>query len=318
MKFFITGGSGFLGSCTVRKLVQNGHSIKIFDDMSRGSIKKIEDLKNKIQIVNGDIRDENLLLKSSKGYDYFIHMAAINGTTFFYSKPQDVLDVSVRGILNAVEVSKQNKIRKFIFASSSEVYQQPKKIPTSENVPLIIPDVFNPRYSYGGGKIISELICLNYYKKFFEKMIIFRPHNVYGPDMGFEHVIPELIFKALEVKNGRSEKIILKGNGSQRRTFIFINDFTNALNKVITNGINRSIYHIGNTDEITVIELLKKILRIMEVKCDIEYSNSPVGETTRRCPDNKKIVDLGYVQNFSIENGLKKTVEWYERFYNNA
>ena len=259
MKFFITGGSGFLGSCILKKLVENGHSVKIFDDMSRGSLEKIGDFRKRIQIVNGDIRDENLLLESSKGYDYFIHMAAINGTTFFYSKPQDVLDVSVRGILNAVEVSKKNKIKKFIFASSSEVYQQPKEIPTSENVPLLIPDVFNPRYSYGGGKIVSELICLNYYKTFFEKMLIFRPHNVYGPDMGFEHVIPELILKVNKMKKSNENKITLKGDGKQKRTFIYINDFTNALNKVITNSVNRSIYNIGNTDEISIMTLLKNI-----------------------------------------------------------
>ena len=314
MKFFITGGSGFLGSCILKKLVENGHSVKIFDDMSRGSLEKIGDFRKRIQIVNGDIRDENLLLESSKGYDYFIHMAAINGTTFFYSKPQDVLDVSVRGILNAVEVSKKNKIKKFIFASSSEVYQQPKEIPTSENVPLLIPDVFNPRYSYGGGKIVSELICLNYYKTFFEKMLIFRPHNVYGPDMGFEHVIPELILKVNKMKKSNENKITLKGDGKQKRTFIYINDFTNALNKVITNGVNRSIYNIGNTDEISIMTLLKKILKLMKINCEIECSDAPIGETTRRCPDNQKIIELGYMQEYSIENGLKETINWYKKF----
>ena len=82
-----------------------------------------------------------------------------------------------------------------VLASSSEVYQTPPQVPTDESAPLVVPDPLNPRYSYGGGKIISELMAINYGRKYFERVLIFRPHNVYGPDMGFEHVIPQFALR---------------------------------------------------------------------------------------------------------------------------
>tara|TARA_E500000178_G_C17037537_1_gene764313 strand:- start:5249 stop:6196 length:948 start_codon:yes stop_codon:yes gene_type:complete len=312
IKYFITGGSGFLGASLVRRLVEEGNKVKIFDNLIRGNLKKLTGIENKIEICQGDVREKKKLLKESRGYEVFVHLAAINGTKFFYSKPQEVLDVSIRGILNAVDVAKENNIKKFIFSSSSEVYQTPKIIPTKENAELTVPDVFNPRYSYGGGKIISELVCLNYYKDFFEKMLIFRPHNVFGPDMGFEHVIPEFILKANEIIKNKKKKFTLKGNGRQQRSFIYINDFTNALIKVIKKGKDKNIYHIGNSKEISVMKLAKVILKLMKIDVEVNTSSAPAGETIRRCPDNSKIKKLGYKQLYSLEDGLRETISWYK------
>jgi dTDP-glucose 4,6-dehydratase/UDP-glucose 4-epimerase len=103
-------------------------------------------------------------------------------------------------MLSVIESCKVNNIKELVLISSSEVYQTPIIVPTPENVPLIIPDITNPRFSYGGGKIASELMLMNYCKKNFDKAIIVRPHNVYGVDMGFEHVIPQLIKKILFIK----------------------------------------------------------------------------------------------------------------------
>ena len=103
----------------------------------------------------------------------------------FYTKPELVLDIGIKGIVNVIEASISKGIKDFVLASSSEVYQTPPVVPTSENVPLVVPDPLNPRYSYGGGKIISELMAINYGRKYFDRTVIFRPHNVYGPDMGW-------------------------------------------------------------------------------------------------------------------------------------
>ena len=312
-KIFITGGSGFIGSFLVKKLLNEGHQVVVFDDFSRGKNRRLSDVSNRIKIVNGDVRNEKLLSNSCKGCDYFIHLAAINGTKYFYEKPQEVLDVAIKGMLSAINSCYKNKIKNFIFSSSSEVYQTPSIIPTPENVPLVVPDVFNPRYSYGAGKLISEVMLLNYFSSFFKKVIIFRPHNVYGPDMGFEHVIPEMIQKAI---NAKKKPFVLKGNGKQTRSFIYIEDFIDALYKVIKYGKNRNIYHIGNNDEITILSLAKKILKYFTKIHKIKSSKVPEGETFRRCPEIRKIKKLGYVQNFSIEEGLAKTVVWYKKNVN--
>jgi len=311
MKYFITGGSGFLGASLVSKLIERGDQVTVFDDLSRGDQKKLQKDFDKINFIKGDVRKNKQILNNSKGHNYFIHLAAINGTENFYTNPQSVIDVSVRGILNAVEACKVNNIPNFVLASSSEVYQKPKTFPTKENVELVIPDVHNPRFSYGGGKIISELICLNYYKDFFEKLIIFRPHNVYGPAMGNEHVIPQIINKVNSAIKNKKKKIVIKGSGDQSRTFIYIDDFTNALIKIIDKGKHRNIYHIGNSEETNIKQLSKKIMKHMGVNLTLESSSPPEGETDKRLPDNKKIVELGYNQNVSLDEGLKKTISWY-------
>ena len=309
--FFVTGGSGFLGSNLVLSLLKGGNKVSVFDNLSRGNARRLSKISKEINFFNGDVKNYDDLLSKSSGHDFFIHMAAINGTEFFYSKPQEVLDVSIRGILNAIEVCKKNNIKNFIFASSSEVYQNPHLFPTPENVELKIPDIFNPRYSYGGGKLISELICSYYYKDFFEKLIIFRPHNVYGPDMGWEHVIPQLILSIKKTKELNKTFIEIKGDGNQTRSFIFINDFIEALNKVIFKGEHRNIYHIGNNDEISILELTKMILKSMNTDLEIRTSQQPKGETDRRCPDDSKIKKLGYKKEYELRDGLKSVIKWY-------
>ena len=129
--------------------------------------------------------------KISKDIDSVIHLAFINGTNFFYEKPELVLEVGIKGIINLIEVCEENFIKEFFLASSSEVYQNAPSIPTNEKVPLSIPDPHNPRYSYAAGKLMSEIMLLN--SSIFERSVIFRPHNIYGPNMGYYHVIPDII-----------------------------------------------------------------------------------------------------------------------------
>ena len=309
-KYFVTGGSGFIGSSLSKKLLKMGNEVVIFDDFSRGNMRRIESIKRNIEIVNGDIRDQDKLIKHSKGSDVFVHLAAINGTKFFYEKPQEVLDVSIKGILSVVNACKKNKIVNLTFSSSSEVYQQPTEVPTPEEVPLIVPDVFNARYSYGAGKIISEIILLNYFKDFFKKIIIFRPHNVYGPDMGWEHVIPEMIKKA-EVLSQTNNIFEILGDGNQTRSFIYIDDFTDCLWKVISRGKHRNIYHIGNEDEITIKSLAEKVISHYTKDFEFSFLKRPFGETSKRCPKTDKIRGLGYKQKVNLDLGIKNVVEWY-------
>ena len=124
-----------------------------------------------------------------------MHAAFVNGTQFFYSMPQLVLDVGIRGMLNVLDACLAHDVPELFVASSSEVYQTPPRIPTDESVPFSIPDPMNPRYSYAAGKITSEMLAINYARTHFQRMVIFRPHNVYGPDMGWEHVIPQFVLR---------------------------------------------------------------------------------------------------------------------------
>jgi UDP-glucose 4-epimerase len=312
-KYLVTGGTGFIGSNLVKKLVYLGHKVKVFDNNSRGSLNRLKNVIKDIEVVHGDIRDQDFFIKSSKKIDTIIHLAAINGTKNFYLNPEVVLDVGVKGLLTVIEGAKRNSISEIFFSSSSEVYQSPEHIPTLEDVPLIIPDVFNPRYSYGGSKIISELILIHGAKNIFKKIIIFRPHNVYGPDMGKEHVIPELIMKASRIfkENKIKQKFVIQGNGKETRSFIHISDFISGLLLVMNKGRNLNIYNIGTMEEISIKDLSKIILKNFNLKNKIKSSNILLGSALRRCPDISKIRELGFKQKILLKEGLKDTINWY-------
>ena len=190
-KYLVTGGSGFIGSALVKGLIREGHSVRVFDNNSRGNLRRLESVINQIEFVEGDIREPNQVLEACKGVDAVCHLAFVNGTKFFYELPELVLEVGVKGMINILDACIAHNFHGFI----SSAYSGYAEVPTSENVPLIVPDLQNPRYSYGGGKIISELLAINYGRSKIKRVVIFRPHNVYGPDMGWEHVVPEFILK---------------------------------------------------------------------------------------------------------------------------
>jgi len=313
-KILITGGAGFMGSSLVRRLLKEDVDIRVLDNHQRGKGSRLDDILSKIEFLEGDIRDEKIVEKACKGVDVVFHLAYLNGTKFFYEKPDIVLDIAVSGINNIIKSSIKNNVSDFYLASSSEVYQTPNHIPTSEKVSLLIPDILNPRYSYGGGKILCELMTVNYGKKYFKKSVIFRPHNVYGPNMGWEHVIPNFITKINEnIKKVKSEHINLKiqGNGTETRAFIYIDDFIEGLIKVFKKGKNLEIYNIGTEEEISIEELSTKIGLYFNKNVKIITGDIQKGSTKRRCPDISKLKSLGFSPNFTLDDGIKITSDWY-------
>ena len=301
--FLVTGGTGFVGSNICELLIKANHNVKVFDNNSRGSISKIKKIRKKIRFIKGDIRSKESLNRALKNTDAVIHLAYINGTKYFYSKPVLILDVAVKGILNIIEACIKNKVKELYLASSSEVYQTPNKIPTDELEALKIPDIFNPRYSYGGGKILSELMGIHYGKKYFKKLVIFRPHNVYGPDMGREHVIPEFInrFKTL-----KKRKFIIQGTGNEIRSFIYIEDFIEAFNLILKRGKHLNIYNIGTSEKIKIKDLAYKLSRIFRKKIIIKKMALAKGGTKIRVPSINKIKRFGFKPKFNLNKGLRK------------
>ena len=303
--FLVTGGTGFIGSNICKLLIKKKYRVKIFDNNLRGDLNNIKKIKKKIKFIKGDIRNSDALIRASRNTDAVIHLAYINGTKYFYTKPVLVLDVAVKGIINVIEACMKNGIKELYLASSSEVYQTPNKIPTDEHESLKIPNIFNPRYSYGGGKILTELMGIHYGKKYFKKMIIFRPHNVYGPNMGYEHVIPEFIkrFKSLKKK-----KFKIQGTGNEIRSFIYIEDFIAAFNIILNRGKHLNIYNIGTNEKIKIKDLARKLSKIFNKKIILKKTLLTKGSTKIRVPDIRKITSLGFKPRFNLSKGLRKTL----------
>jgi nucleoside-diphosphate-sugar epimerase len=310
----VTGGTGFIGSAVVRRLVADGHSVRVVDNDLRGSASRLDDLKGQFELVQCDVRDLDAMTNAARGCDILLHLAALNGTENFYQRPDLVLDVGVRGMYAALDAAKAAGVREFVLASSSEAYQTAPTIPTPEDVPLMIPDPWNPRFSYGGSKLISEIMLANYHRDFFERAVCFRPHNVYGPDMGWEHVIPQFALRvhdAAEAQPGGVLPIPIQGDGSQTRAFIYIDDFVDGLMLIMFKGEHRNTYHIGTMDEATTADVIRLVAASLGREIEIQSGELPEGSTQRRCPDVSKLMALGFAPRTSLADGIAITANWY-------
>ena len=308
-KVLVTGGSGFIGSSITRYLVESGYTVRVLDNNSRGRISRLSDIEKEFEFYDGDIRDENLVNKSLLDIDSVVHLAYINGTASFYSQPEEVLDVGIRGMQNIINGIKNSSVSELYLASSSEVYQKPSVFPTPESVPLVVPDVFNPRYSYGLGKIVQEFMAIHSTPSL-RKKVIFRPHNVYGPDMGTLHVVPELFLK---IADTGSNTVTLKGDGTQRRSMCEIQDFIHGFSLLLSSEEVPQIVNIGTRFEMTILELASEIALQLGVKKNFLSGLTPSGETDRRLPDISKLEKLGYKPSVSIHEGIAKYCAWFNQ-----
>jgi nucleoside-diphosphate-sugar epimerase len=315
-KILVTGGSGFIGSALVKALLRAGANVRVLDDNSRGHPRRLADVKNDIEFVAGDIRDAAAVASAAKGLDEVHHLAFVNGTEFFYTQPDLVLDVGLRGMLNVIDACRAHGIGKLILASSSEVYQTPPQIPTDETAPLTVPDVQNPRYSYGAGKLISEVLAVNFGRKYFERVLIFRPHNVYGPDMGNEHVIPQLALRLQALAKSKPSGRLafqIQGTGEETRSFCFVDDLVAGVLIMRDRGEHLGVYHVGTADEISIADLVRRIAACAKRDVEIVPGSLQPGGTMRRCPDISKLAKLGYKPRVLLDRGLPLTLDWYWR-----
>jgi nucleoside-diphosphate-sugar epimerase len=289
----------------------------VLDRFSRGKLGRVPP---EATVVVGDIRDYDAVRYAVGTVDTVWHLAYVQGTQTFYADPKDVIDVALRGIMNVLAACEDRVTRpELVLLSSSEVYQNPPEgmYPTDESVPLTVPDVTNPRYSYGGGKIASELAVLAYAQAgLLGRTMIVRPHNIYGPDMGRDHVIPQFALRMMELEpsgGGEPRDFPIQGTGLESRSFCHITDCIDGLMTVLERGADRNVYHLGNPSQEHMIGTLAAMTaNYYGANINVVPGDLPKGSPTRRKPDIGKLAALGYKPKIGLIEGLAETLDWYK------
>ena len=281
--------------------------------MSRGRPERLAGVR--CEIAYGDVRDPGAVTRAMQGCDRVAHLAYLQGTQTFYANPRTVLDVALRGILNVLDACERTGCSDLLLVSSSEAYQVAAVVPTPETVPLVVPDPLNARYSYGGGKIASELAALAWEREgVLDRVVIARPHNIYGPDMGREHVIPEFCLRMNELTLPASAGAVpfpIQGSGQETRSFCYVSDCTDQL-VMLADNAESGIWNVGTMEEHTIADVAYRIAECYGRNIKVEPGTLPKGSPPRRLPDTGKIRALSDMTQLPFAVGLARTVKWYQ------
>ena len=306
----VTGAGGFIGSHLVEALASKGAELKIFirynsrNDL--GMLKDIpSDIKNNLDIITGDIIDFGTVKKAVKNCDIVFHLAALIGIPYSYVAPGRYVDTNIKGTLNILQASREEGVEKIIHTSTSEVYGTAKYVPIDENHPL------EGQSPYSASKIGADMLAHSYFFSFNTPIAIIRPFNTFGPRQSARAVIPTIISQAL------SENKVNLGMLTTVRDFTYVNDTVNGFIKVAESDISiGDIFNIGNGTGITIGELAKKILTIMECQDIPIYSDGnrirpEKSEVLNLICDNSKAKSMiGWSPRYSLDEGLKETIDW--------
>jgi nucleoside-diphosphate-sugar epimerase len=317
-RILLTGGAGFIGFHLADRLSEDdSDEIMIVDDFSRGrrdvDLERLATKRN-VRVHAADLTDPAGWHALDGGYDEVYHLAALIGVEHVLTRPQDVIRINALATINLLDWAVVSGAGRIVFASTSEAYAWTQqfyeiRVPTPENVPLSLTDLADSRSSYAGSKIFGELAVQQYCRVHGRSFAIVRYHNVYGPRMGFEHAIPQLLERAL-----RGEDPLGVYSAHHTRAFCYVSDAVDAtIAAMRVDGADRETINVGNDlEEITIAELASRILGHAEIDARLEprtAANDPIG---RRCPDlSLARTVLGYEPKVTLDEGLARTVDWY-------
>lgn len=310
-RVLVTGADGFIGSHLVESLIESGYKVKAFvyynSFNSWGWIDSFkEELKKEIEIFSGDIRDPNGVHESMKNVDAVFHLAALIGIPFSYHSPDSYVDTNIKGTLNVLQAARSLKTKRVLVTSTSEVYGTAQFVPITESHP------YQGQSPYSATKIGADRIAESYFRSFELPVTIVRPFNTFGPRQSARAVIPSIITQLLSGKN----KMKL-GDLTPTRDLVYVKDTVNGFIEIFKSDktIGEEI-NIATQSEITIGNLVKLILKIMNKECEIETEEIRIrpekSEVKRLFGSNEKIKKLtNWKQKFDFETGLRNTIEWF-------
>lgn len=314
--FLITGGAGFIGSWFCDVVDRFGGRIICIDNLSSGSKKNIEHLIGKDNFVF--VEDDMLNYEHKEKTDYVIHMASIATPPIYMKYSIETLDSNILGIRKMLEIVKQDKARRFLFTSTSEVYGDPpdEEIPTKETFYGLV-NSYGPRCMYDEGKRAAEAYCYSYFQRHKLPIRIARIFNTYGPRLDvastsqYGRALIKFVHQAIN-----NNPITIYGDGKQTRSFCYITDQLTGLFKLLlTPGIDGEVINIGNSGEFTILELANKAIKLSGSNSEVSL-NSPANynlkdDPRRRCANIEKAKEkLNYSSQVKLDEGLKRVITW--------
>jgi UDP-glucuronate decarboxylase len=304
----ITGGGGNVGSALVSGLLSDpGNEVVVADDLSTGSLQKIPfTSRPNFKFIKADVNNYNDIsgIMLAYRFDYVFHYAAVVGVKRTLDQPVKVLH-DIHGIQNILTLSKNTGVKRVFYSSSSEVYGEPVEFPQNEHTTPL-----NSRLPYAIVKNVGEAFLKSYHKEFGLEYTIFRFFNTYGPNQTSDFVIAKFLKAAL-----RNEPLYVNGNGLQTRTFCYIDDNVEATLKILSENLFiNDVINIGSDEEITILDLAKKIIVTTGSSSEIAFLPALAeGDMTRRKPDNSRMLGILGHPLLTVEQGIEKLIRHYKQ-----
>lgn len=310
MKLLITGAGGFIGSHLTELLLKEGYDVKAFvryNSKNNWGWLESSFAKNDIEVITGDIRDYDSVYNSLKSCDSVFHLGALIGIPYSYISPKAYIETNITGTYNILQASKELGLNQVLVTSTSETYGTAQYVPIDEKHPLV------GQSPYSATKIAADQLAVSFYRSFNLPVKIVRPFNTYGPRQSARAIIPTVISQLLSGK----EKISL-GNLTPTRDLTYVKDTCNGFLEIFkSKNLFGEVTNIGMGQEISVSELIRKIIELMSVKAKIEEDTirvRPQNSEVERllCDNNKLIKNTNWKPEYDLDKGILETIEWFK------
>ena len=310
MKILITGGAGFIGSHLCDKYTKNGDTVLCLDNFMNGNLMNIRHLltHRNFKLITGDIRNLDILEKIVRDVNVIFHLAAQIHVDRSIVEPKLTYEVNVLGTQNILEVARMYDVEKIIYASTSEVYGSTLYAPMDERHPL------NAPHPYGASKIAADRMCYSYIQTYGMDICIMRPFNIYGPkqkDSGYGGAISLFTKRVLS-----NMPPVIYGDGEQTRDYTYVDDIVRAYDMILNyeKRIDKPI-NFGTINEIKILDLANLIIKLCDKDIKPVHVEPRPGEVKRLVADASKAKELlGWKPKYTIEEGLKKFIDWYKNY----
>lgn len=310
-KILITGATGFIGSHLTELCVEKGYRVVAFDrynpNNNWGWLEESK-YKNEIEIILGDIRDYDSVNKAIKGCDVVFHLAALIGIPYSYISPLAYIRTNIEGTYNVLEASKNLNLKQVLITSTSETYGTAQYVPIDEEHPLI------GQSPYSASKIAADQLAISYYRSFEMPLKIVRPFNTYGPRQSSRAIIPTIISQCLSDRSN-----LMLGNLKPTRDLTYVKDTSNGFLEIYNSeNFFGEATNIGMNSEISIGDLVKKIMEIMKINLPIVDQEDRIrpskSEVDRLFCDSKKLKTLSkWEPSYNLEQGLSETINWFRK-----